>query len=152
MFQFKFNGFDHTSFMLSCACFAIEFTQSSCFSCKSGIWAKIWCLICASIFEVIFHKFMAKLNEKRKKKRAILVFMLYTSWVTCTHIIWKSKEPLVSGSFGRNSKRTGGSQKGTSLWNFRFLKHIWAKTFGHCQSFPFVYRRFHKALCLISLC
>jgi hypothetical protein len=41
---------------------------------------------------------MAKLNEKRKKekeKKAMLVLMLYTSWLTCTHIIWKSKEPEV---------------------------------------------------------
>jgi hypothetical protein len=37
-----------------------------------------------------------KKEKKKKKKKTMLVFMLYTSWLTCTHII----------------KRTGGSQKG----------------------------------------
>jgi hypothetical protein len=59
---------------------------------------------------------MAKLNEKRKKKEKAKGYAcfnaIYTSWLTCTHIIWKSKEPLVLGSLEEIPKEPAVLTKG----------------------------------------
>jgi hypothetical protein len=57
-----------------------------------------------------------KKEKKKKKKKAMLVLMLYILLgSTCTHIIWKSKEPLVLGSLEEIPQEPAVLRKGQGV-------------------------------------